>query len=361
MLRINSIYGGLLLLLLWTSSGCQLLNNAKLASLPEATIEHPVVEIICVWQPGEGTGTDGLPCRGFAGQVLFFAMGEKAPVRVNGKVRVYVFDDQGTEAEQELPIHQFDFDAVAFQNFLTNTNMGAAYQLFIPYTRKGTHAATCTLRVRYTPEEGSRVYSKMASLNLPGTSPRKPDEPIDADIAKRDRDAQIVSDLLQPASHEEEKSGDQITLASATTEAVTSNEDKRRLRSTLTQISRISPATPSHSPSVPTDPSALPPPSRSFKLHPLAENAPATSSVSQHPLSESAVPTPAPTPTDAEKTAAKTPVVEKTTVEKSVSEQDVSQEKPAPISDTPQAESSQVATSPAEQGAAPARHPLQDD
>ena len=327
MSRINSLISGMLLLLIGIGSGCQLLNGAKLASLPEASVVHPVVEIICVWQPGEGTGMDGLPCRGFAGQILFFSMGEKTPVRVNGNVRVYVFDDQGTEAEQELPIHQFDFDGSSFQNFLTTTNMGAAYQLFIPYTRKGSHSATCTLRVRYSPEEGSSVYSKMASLNLPGTTARKPDEPIGATASKQERDAKVISNLLQPVSHEEQKSNDQISLASATDQMAVPNENKQRLRDTLTQISQINPETTPNPAADASAQAALQAPARSFKLHPLADAPPVAVPEENHPLKES---------------VSQEPAVEKGDPEK----------KPAPQSDTPSTDTNPPS---------PAQHPLLDD
>ncbi|WP_437228244.1 hypothetical protein SH661x_000799 [Planctomicrobium sp. SH661] len=258
-----------LLLLLMASSGCQMWHQAKLSTAPMATAEHPVVEIICVWQPGEGTGMDGLPTRGFAGQILFFAMGEKVPVRVDGKVRIYVFDDQGTEEEQQKPIHQFDFDSTAFQSFLTQTNLGTAYQLFIPYTRKGDMVANCTLRVRYSPDEGSSVYSKMATVTLPGTVARKPNQPVQ-DAATSD--ARMISDLLLTAGQTVQHEGPgQVTLADAVQEvSVQSNsEDKRRLRNTLTEIAKVSPATAT----LPDSGSGETEVQRSapLKLHPLQE------------------------------------------------------------------------------------------
>lgn len=282
----------LLLTLATTGAGCQLLSGAKLAAIPTADAEHPVVEIICVWQPGEGTGMDGLPARGFAGQILFFAMGEKSSVRVDGKVRVYVFDDQGTPEEQEVPIHQFDFDAKAFQSFLTQTNMGAAYQLFIPYTRKGSHNAACTLRVRYTPDDGGSVYSKMATINLPGTTPRKPEQSIEQVTAGATPEAKIISDLLLAAGQESASAGHDIILASATQEASsapastssTNEEGKRRLRNTLTEISSIQRAPP------PQEPATSPP--SSFRFHPLDEQSSATVGHQSGTSTEALSPTP---------------------------------------------------------------------
>lgn len=134
-----------------------------------ASPRMPVGEIICLWEPAEGLGLDGLPTRGFAGQILFFSPGRPQPLKVNGDVRIYVFDDHGTQEEQSRPIHYFDFTGDAWNAFLRDTNIGGAYQMFVPYTRKTALQSNCSIRVRYTPADGGApVYSKMASLSLPG-------------------------------------------------------------------------------------------------------------------------------------------------------------------------------------------------
>jgi len=138
----------------------------------KATAENPVVEIMCLWEPGEGSGLDNLPSRGFAGQVLLFARGNSSPVIGDGDVTVYVFDDQGTDTEQAKPIHQFEFKQGTWSQYLSETNIGSAYQIFLPYTKRGAHHAECAIRVKYTPAAGGpSVYSRMATIVLPGRKP----------------------------------------------------------------------------------------------------------------------------------------------------------------------------------------------
>lgn len=154
-----------------TLPGCQSLNMGLLGfgpDYPEATPRNPVHEIVCLWEPGEGIGLDGLPTRGFAGQILFFTAGQVEPAKVEGDIRIYVFDNHGTPDEQERPIHQFDFDSGSWNTYLHDTNLGAAYQVFIPYTRKGGYSAECALRVRLTPKNGLPIFSKMAKIQLSG-------------------------------------------------------------------------------------------------------------------------------------------------------------------------------------------------
>ncbi len=138
-------------------------------SLPEASKKDPVVEILGLWQPAEGTGLDGLPARGFAGQLLFFNRGSKSPVKVNGDIRIYVFDDYGSVEDQSTPIDQFDFVEGTWQAHLHVGTLGPSYNVFIPYSRKANkNQAKCSLRVRLKPANGPTVFSEMVAVTLPG-------------------------------------------------------------------------------------------------------------------------------------------------------------------------------------------------
>lgn len=156
-----------------TATGCTTLGLSSLwgAKVYEADARHPVTEVMCLWEAAEGTGLDGLPTRGFAGQILFFTSGRAAPAKVDADVRVIVFDDQGVNGDRTIPLHQFDFPGAAWNAFLTSTNFGTAYQLFIPYTRAGGMHADCEIRVRYTPKDGGPVYSRPCTVTLPGPRP----------------------------------------------------------------------------------------------------------------------------------------------------------------------------------------------
>ncbi len=162
-----------LVLCLIVLCGCQSVPFFSKFHYLEADSRHPVMEVLCVWEPAEGRGVDNAPARGFGGQILCFASGYKEPVKVHGDVRVYVFDDKGVNGDTSLPIHQFDFTADAWNTFLKPSSLGPSYQIFIPYTRKGLDAAACTLRVRLTPEGGPPVYSRMATVALAGHAGEK--------------------------------------------------------------------------------------------------------------------------------------------------------------------------------------------
>jgi hypothetical protein len=140
------------------------------AKVPKATEKNPVTKIVCIWEPAEGQGLDGLPTRGFAGQILFFTHSTPSPVAVDGDVRVYLFDDRGPPEKRAKPIHQFDFLGKAWTIHLGQSTLGAGYNVFIPYVRKYGGQVNCTLRVRFVPESGPTVFSDTVNVTLPGPS-----------------------------------------------------------------------------------------------------------------------------------------------------------------------------------------------
>ncbi len=133
-----------------------------------ATAKNPAVRCLCLWEPADGIGVDGKPARGVVGQILFFTRSSVASVEVDGDVRIFEFDDQGSTDEQGQPLHLFDFSAGAWNTYLTSTQFGPAYQLFVPYSRKGRHQADLALRLRLTPSNGPAVFSDLARVAMSG-------------------------------------------------------------------------------------------------------------------------------------------------------------------------------------------------
>jgi hypothetical protein len=152
----------------------------KTAKFDRADAKNPAVEILTLWQASEGPGPQGVPIRGFAGQIYFFMQNKPAPVVVDGKVRIYVFDDRGTVQEQGRPIGEFDFDRARWAAGVHRSSLGPGYSVFIPYPRNDFHQASCSLRVRFTPTVGPTIYSSPSTvvLNGPPTKPLHDEEPI---------------------------------------------------------------------------------------------------------------------------------------------------------------------------------------
>jgi hypothetical protein len=161
--------------------GCSTFHIPFGKSIPKASAADPVVQILCLWQQAEGRDPEGMPCRGFAGQILFLSNRAATPVQIEGEVRIYLFDDQGTVEEQSRPLRQFDFDNGSWGVHLAETSLGPTYHVFVPYVRRGTTDAACALRIRLTPKQGQGavIFSDLANMPLNAIS-----KPLTGDDAK---------------------------------------------------------------------------------------------------------------------------------------------------------------------------------
>jgi hypothetical protein len=192
MRRLPRIVANLAYVMLACSfAGCATFHYPFDKRIPKATAGDPAVQILCLWQQAEGRDPDGYPCKGFSGQILFLSNKAATPVQIDGEVRIYLFDDQGTEEEQTKPIRQFDFDRGSWAIHLADSSLGPTYSVFVPYVRRGVKEANCALRLRLKPKVGPTIFSDLSNMPLngnkkpltgPEAKPLSPEE-VDHDAA----------------------------------------------------------------------------------------------------------------------------------------------------------------------------------
>ena len=166
----------MLLMISTSTTGCTSLavsNWEWMSAKKFATPKKPVIEILALWEPAEGKGVDGMPTRGFSGQIMFFQHNNSSPVYAKGDVMIHLYDDQGDLEEQSKPLHQYKFDSGAWQVHAADSTLGPAYQVFIPYVRKGRNQVECALRVQLSQENAPEIYSRMISVKLDGNTPEE--------------------------------------------------------------------------------------------------------------------------------------------------------------------------------------------
>jgi len=165
-------------------AGCAMPDVFKLSSkddVPKAGPKNPVIRILGLWEPAEGT-LQGKSTRGFSSQIMFFSQNSDLAAEVDGDVVIYVFDDYGTAEEQAIPFDEYRIEAAALVAHMGKGPLGATYAIFVPYRRPGSHEAKCSLRLRFTPKGGQPVYSGMMNVVLPGEKKQKDDAaPQDGD------------------------------------------------------------------------------------------------------------------------------------------------------------------------------------
>jgi len=191
-----------------------------------ATAKKPAIDIVVLWEAAEGKGVDGKPTRGFAGQLLFFQHNNTSPVYVKGEVYVDLHDEQGNLETPNKPIHQYKFDSGAWQVHAVESTLGPAYQVFIPYVRKGRDQVECALRVKLVQKDVPEIYSRLISVKLEGHTPEVKTEPLVQTPVNEQPNAHVEVDTLA-----RRESGKQLEL---------SPQNKlRQLKKTLEEGSKI--------------------------------------------------------------------------------------------------------------------------
>jgi len=124
--------------------------------------------LLCLWESAEGQGLDGRNARGFAGQILFFGYGDAAPIKVDGDIRIYQYDDYDPDDLNPKPIHVFNFNPDAWNAHHAETTFGHSYNVFLPYVKHHSERAHCALKVEFTPKNGRTVISPVTEITLDG-------------------------------------------------------------------------------------------------------------------------------------------------------------------------------------------------
>ena len=154
---------------LFLSIGCTSMPKMPPASafLPPG----PASRVIAVWEPAlRHTGSDAKPERGFGARVYFYDANERKPIKIDGSVVVYAFDEDGRKAGDNEPDRSYYFVKDDMKKVYSKSKLGHSYSLWVPWDCEGPNgeAKKVSLIVRYVPEKGSSVASKQTALNLPG-------------------------------------------------------------------------------------------------------------------------------------------------------------------------------------------------
>lgn len=284
-------YLSLLIILSLQVAGCQSVTTAvhkPFSKLPGKESTTSITEMICLWEQAEGIGLDKQPTRGFAGQLMFFGANKNEPVAINGDVQIYIFDDLGDSQDQSKPIHTFSFEKETFEAFRTQTNLGTAYQLFVPYTRKLPYKATCAIRVKVSSDQGQAqpVYSKMASVILPG--PESPQalarkKTLNSGIQQASYETTSKQPVREVTPEEASAYFGSTSLPKPKVEVATSN-DLQRLRSAMTQVVAEDREAPVSRPEMASRQTRFPAGQSRHPVEESVDHAPAAVAPQRHPL-----------------------------------------------------------------------------
>ena len=191
-----------LLVLFGLSTGCTQLGKNRPSSWVPIGKGKPVTPttIVANWTDSVSQQGNGRPIRGFGGRLMFYGPKRDKPVKVDGSLVVFAFDEQDANSEQIEPTRKFVFTEEQLATHYSESKLGHSYSIWIPWEEMGGPRRQISLVPRFTSVDGFKIVGEYTRLNLPG-------QPT---LAKADKStAKVDSDPVRQVSHYEPISGDQ--------------------------------------------------------------------------------------------------------------------------------------------------------
>jgi hypothetical protein len=148
------------------------------------------------------------PERGFGGKLMFFDKESEDPVRVEGNLVIYAFDETDRADHETHPTRKYIFPVDEFVRHESKSTLGPAYSFWLPWDEIGGQQRHISLIAKFEPEDGPVVIGEQTRHLLPGLS-------IDPDANKP-----LLTKTVQTDN------GEQVRLASYSGQAATTVENE---------------------------------------------------------------------------------------------------------------------------------------
>ncbi len=157
--------------LMTSLAGCSTLDLKKPKMPWSGDDEGPQYEsperIIAIWTDTVYQHSGKTPTRGFGGRIYFYNR-EGATIPVNGQLYVYAYDDSSPLSHADKPTRKYGFTAEQFTRYYSESELGASYNIWIPWDAVGNDEKQIALFPVFVDESGKVVRGSFANNRLPG-------------------------------------------------------------------------------------------------------------------------------------------------------------------------------------------------
>ena len=180
--------------------GCSTLELSKCRSLWPAGQQKPQqpTSVVAIWTEGVVHQSAGPPMRGLMGRVIFYGGDGTKPVKVDGTLTVYAFDETGRGKSDTKPDRKYVFTPEQLANHYDPVKVGPAYAVWVPWDEAGGLRKDMSLIIRFAPRKGELVVGEMARLVLSGAAPPN----AEAHPTQRAGSSQVADPMVRTASYE---------------------------------------------------------------------------------------------------------------------------------------------------------------
>jgi hypothetical protein len=127
--------------------------------------------VTALWNDAVATTAGQLPVRGFGGRLMFYETKNDTPVKIDGTLIVYAFDETNREPNNCKPDCKFVITPEQLPKHYSKCKAGHSYSVWIPWDKAGGMQKELTLIVRFEPKIGAPVIGEQLKEILPGLLP----------------------------------------------------------------------------------------------------------------------------------------------------------------------------------------------
>lgn len=137
--------------------------------------KNPPEKVVAFWSEAVHHQTGQPSQRGFGGRLYFYNRSDDEPLRVEGQLVVYAFDEANRDPTDNRPTRRFVFPPGQFAKHCSDSDVGPSYSVWLPWDDVGGEAKEIGLIARFEPVRGgSVVVSEQSQHRLPGRMPASP-------------------------------------------------------------------------------------------------------------------------------------------------------------------------------------------
>jgi hypothetical protein len=157
----------------WKAAACMLILGWLAASVEAAVWPFEdgpgkPDKVIALWTDTVLTRSDTPPVRGFGGRLMFYEGKQDKPVKVEGVLVVYAFDENGRDSGNARPDRKYVITPQQLPAHYSKSKLGHSYSVWIPWDEVGGGQKEISLIVRFEPKTGTPIVGDQHRLLLPG-------------------------------------------------------------------------------------------------------------------------------------------------------------------------------------------------
>jgi hypothetical protein len=151
------------------TTGCTSWNLSKSMPWPIGE-EKPGTpdRIVAVWTDTILYTPGRTPERGFGGRIMFYQAKKDQPIKVEGSIVVYTFDETNRAPNNSKPDRKYVFTPDQLPAHYSKSKIGHSYSVWLPWDEVGGSQKEVSVVVRFEPKAGAVVMGELSRQLLPG-------------------------------------------------------------------------------------------------------------------------------------------------------------------------------------------------